>query len=132
MRPQSRRAVGCGARIERRGMERIDLGSRFCAKADMAAALRRNLRHLRAQIDPEFGIALAEADGARACDQQRKAERRQRAFVKARRALEVADADRDVVDHLSKIPQAVIPAWCASTDPESRDSGFARMRSHPE
>jgi hypothetical protein len=87
--------------MQRRRMERIDIGggAGAGAEADMAAAFRRDLRHGRAQIDPELGIGFAETDGRRARHQPRKAERRQACFIEARGSLEVADADGDVVDH---------------------------------
>ena len=78
VRAQARRAVGAAAGVQRRRMECIDLAGRFRAKADMDAAVRRDRRHLGAQIDPEFGIALAETDRRRPRHQPRKPERRQR------------------------------------------------------
>src|SRR5947209_20387836 len=70
----------------------------------MHAALRRHKRHALAQIDPEFRIGLAEADHARPRDQPGEAERGEGCFVKFRGAIELADADGDVVDHWSCSP----------------------------
>src|ERR1700674_5644140 len=85
-------------------MERINLGGRFRAQADMAAAVRRDRRHARAPIDPEFRIGFAETDRGGPCHDPLQAERRQCCFIKTRRAFEVADADGDVVDHLNAPP----------------------------
>src|SRR5437667_7624248 len=65
----------------------------------MDAALRLDLRHLGAQVDPELRIALAKPDRRQPRHQSRKPERRQSGFIEAGRAFEIANADGDVVDH---------------------------------
>ena len=104
MRAQARRAVGAAAGGKRRRVERVDLAGGFRPQADMRAALRRDRRHAVAQIDPELRIALAEADRRRPRHQARKPERRQRRFIEPRGALEVADADGDMIDHGTQRP----------------------------
>src|SRR5260370_31559363 len=99
MRPQTRRAVGAAAGIQRGGMERVALAGRLRPKADVDAAARLDRRHIGAKIDPELRIALAEADRRGTRDQARQSKRRQRGFIKARGAFEVADADGDMIDH---------------------------------
>ena len=74
-------------------MERIDIAGCLRAQANMVAALEWDPRHALAQIDPEFGIGLAESDR----DQPRQAERRARCLIEARGSFEVADADGDVI-----------------------------------
>ena len=75
VRTQARRTVGAAAGAKRRGVKGIDRIGGSRAKADVHAALRRDRRHAGAQIDPEFGIGLAEADGRGARHQPRQAER---------------------------------------------------------
>src|SRR5579872_4477007 len=123
MRTQARRAVGAAARLQRRSMKSVDRAGGFCAKADMATALGRHLRHLTTQVDPEFGIGFSETDGPRPRDQSNQTERRQRGFIEARGPFELADADGDMVDHLNASHRDVIPGRCEASNPESRDSG---------
>src|SRR6202171_1179040 len=73
----------------------------------MDAAFRRDGRHVRAQVDPELRIALAETDRRRTRDQARQTERRQRPFIKTPGAFQVAYADGNVVDYLRCIRVAV-------------------------
>src|SRR5258707_6342910 len=121
--PHPRRTVGAATGLERRRMERFDLKGRFCPKADMGAALRRDRRHAGTPIDPELGIVLAETDGRRTRHQPRQPERRQRRFIEARGSFEIADGDGDMVDHLRSIRYlTVIPGRCEASNPESRDS----------
>src|SRR5471030_667789 len=99
--PQPWRAVGAATGAQRCSMERIDLTCRLGPKTNMDAAFMRHRRHPGAQIDPEPGIALAEADRRRPRDEARQTKRRQCGLVEPRGAFEVADAEGDVVDHLN-------------------------------
>src|SRR6202158_4538995 len=99
VRAQTRRAVGAASGIRRARMERIDLAGRLCAKTDMDAAIRRDRHHGGTQVDPELRIAFAETDRRRPRDKPRKPERRQRQFVKPPGALQVTDAEGNMIDH---------------------------------
>src|SRR5437660_12820936 len=108
-------------------MEGIDFACRSRAKTDMAAAALLHPRHVLAQIDPELRIGFAETNRRWSRHLPRKPKRRQRHFIEARGTLEVADADGDVVDHLSCLQS--VPDTNTSfrdgpqgPDPESRDS----------
>ena len=50
-------------------------------------------------IEPKFGVALAEADRCRSYLELGKADGAERRLVKSRGALEIGDAERDVIDH---------------------------------
>src|SRR5258705_121939 len=65
LRPQARRTLAAAAGGKRCGMERVDQFARAHAQRRMRAAIGVDRCQARAQIEPEFGIAFAEADGAR-------------------------------------------------------------------
>jgi hypothetical protein len=65
----------------------------------MAAALVRNLGHAGAQIEPKLRIALAKANRRRPTHQRRKPKCCQHRLVETGGAIEVRDADGDVVNH---------------------------------
>src|SRR5829696_1136192 len=69
VRTQARRSVRMAAGAERCGMKRIDIADCLGAKADVGAALGRDLRHTGAKVDPEFRVGFAEADGGWAGDE---------------------------------------------------------------
>src|SRR6185503_21012160 len=63
VRTQARRAVRMAPGAERCGMKRIDIAGCLGTKANVGAALGRDLRHAGTQVDPEFRVGFAEADG---------------------------------------------------------------------
>ncbi len=71
VRPQRGRTFRRTSCRKRRGMKSIDLIGRFRAKADVSAAARRDRLHAAAQIDPYFGIRLAESDHRWTCHEAR-------------------------------------------------------------
>ena len=85
LRPQTRRAIADAAGFQRRRMKDIDQIGRTCAKADVTSETVRQCWRIRAQIDPELGIFLAEPDGRGPRFQFQNAERAEYGFVKARR-----------------------------------------------
>ena len=99
LRPQARRAVAGAAGRERGGMEGVDQFGRAHPQRHMRPRIGRDERHRRTQIDPELRILLAEADGLRAILQPLVADRAQHGLIEARRPVEVAHADGDMVDH---------------------------------
>ena len=127
MRPQARRAVGAAAGGKRCGVERIDIAGCFGAQADVRAALGRDLCHAGAQIDPELRIGLAEADRRRPRHEPREAERGERCLVETRGAIEIGDADGDVVDHGRAFPTPSFRG-AQSANPESRS--FSDVQLH--
>ena len=69
------------------------------AQAHVHAGVGGDGRHLGAQVQPELGILLAEADRGRALDEPREAEWRQQALVEGGTRRQIADGHGDVVDH---------------------------------
>jgi len=55
--------------------------------------------HGRAQIEPKFGIGLAEAHGARANDELFVADRTKYRLIEPCGPVEIANCDGDMVDH---------------------------------
>jgi hypothetical protein len=84
-------------------MERIDQFNRAHAQPHMGAAITVDRRHGRTQIQPKFGIGLAEADGARPNDQLFVADGAQHRLIEARRPVEIAHRNGDVIDHCRTI-----------------------------
>src|SRR5262249_22197111 len=66
---------------------------------DVRTAFMRHLCHPRAQIDPELRVGLSEADHRRPRHQARQPKRGEHRFIEARGALEIGDADGNVIDH---------------------------------
>src|SRR5262249_32255731 len=71
------------------------------AQADVAAGGLRLRNEVFAQIDPELGIGLAEADSRLANDEPGETQRCQHGFVECCAPLEVGNCNRNVVDHFS-------------------------------
>src|SRR5215471_17242099 len=69
LRPQAGRPVRPTSGGKRCGMEGIDQVDRAYAQRRVGAAIGLDRYHGRTQIEPEFRIALAEADGAGANDE---------------------------------------------------------------
>src|SRR5215208_1789969 len=92
-------AVVAPAALQRRGMEGVDAFARRRRKAEMQA--RFLVRRHRAQggADPQRDRVAPIAERAFALVQTSIAERLQRRVVEALRLGDVADADREVVDH---------------------------------
>jgi len=80
-------------------MKRIDYFARAHAQRRMRAAIGVDREKARAQIDPEFGIAFAEADGARANDELLVADGAEHRLIEPHRGVEIANCDGDVIDH---------------------------------
>src|SRR4029450_14071793 len=75
----------------------------------MGAAITVDRRHGRTQIQPKFGIGLAEADRAGPNDELYVADATQRRLIEARRPVEVAHRNGDVIDHCRTI---LVPPGC--------------------
>ena len=117
MRPGSSCWRGPGANVgaamrQRRGVETIDLVPRARPQAHMRAAVAV-AGHRGAQVDPEFGVALAEADRRRSHHELRVTERAERRLVKALRLGKRAHPDRDMVDHAIPPARGVAAAFAA-------------------
>src|ERR1700722_2615225 len=69
----------------------------------MNAACGLDRGHIGAQVDPELGIVPAETDCRGTCDEPRQAKRRQCRFVKAGGPVEIADANRNMIEHNSPL-----------------------------
>src|SRR6516164_6317808 len=85
-------------------MKGLDLRGGPRAQANMRTAFVRHLRHVCTQVDPEFRIALPEADRCRPGDQTREPKRGERHLIEACRAIEIGNTDGDMIDH-SDYPQ---------------------------
>lgn len=93
MRPQAGGAVGAASRSERRSVEYIDIGDCFGVQAVMYAAFVRDFGHTGTQVDPEFGVGIAETDRRGPGDETRQPERCQDSLTEPRGAFEVAGGD---------------------------------------
>src|SRR5690242_14524496 len=116
VRPEARRAIVLGARLDRGLVERIDRLAALGDKGDVRAALLvRLLVQLCRLADPEarlvrFAVAVRDdalagnVDGVDAA----VAERLQRGVIECLRLLQVRNADRNVIDH-RRPPNGGIP-----------------------
>src|SRR5262249_14086569 len=77
---------------------------------DVRAAALVHPAHAGAQIDPELRIGLSEADRCRTRDEPDEAKRRQCCFIEPRGAIEIADGDGDVIDHV-RLPLLDVRLW---------------------
>src|SRR5579859_1029675 len=108
MRPQSRRAVVAAAGGERRLVEGLDRGAVGRPEADMAVECGAAGR----VADPErqrlllqrMRLVAAIARGVDQVEQAAIAQGRQRRVVEGAAALQIADADGEMVDHRPKPP----------------------------
>src|SRR6516162_375666 len=103
--PQARRPVRRTSGGKRCGMEGIDQVDRAYAQRRVGAAIGLDGYHGRSQVEPKFRIALAEAEGARANDELFVTDRAQHRLIETRRAVEIANCNGDMVDHLGKPPR---------------------------
>ena len=69
------------------------------AQADVEAGVCRHADEVGPVIEPEFGIALAEADGRLAGDEPRQPKWREHAVIDVAAQLQVAHGHRDMIDH---------------------------------
>ena len=99
LRRQARRALGDAARRKGSGMEGIDQLGRAHAQRRMRPGVAIDGRHGRAQIEPKFGIGLAEAHGARTNDELFITDRTKHCLIEACGPVEIANCDGDVINH---------------------------------
>src|SRR6516164_6227934 len=99
MRAPARRAVAGSTGRKRRAMKLIDRRRGARAHADMRPGIGRDPCHRRTMIEPELRVALAETDRCRPHFEFGKADGAEHCLVKPRGALEIRDAERNVVDH---------------------------------
>ena len=70
-----------------------------CEQADVEAGIGGHANEGGPLIEPEFGIALAEADSRFAGDEPRQPEWGEHAFIDFAAELQVAHGHRDMIDH---------------------------------
>src|SRR5580692_9793325 len=96
---QARRSVIAPTVAKRGLMELVHAAARRCRKGDMQARLFVGRNGVLRGTDPERGSSLSIAEGALDLDQAYIAERFERRVVEAFRGGDVADTDRNVIDH---------------------------------
>src|SRR6185437_7790876 len=96
-----RLAVVAAARFERRLVEGIDRGPAGRGEADMQSRFHVGLHRALGRVEPERCAALAIAERSRAVGEQPIAQRLQRRVVEAPRGGNVANPERDMVEHVA-------------------------------